>query len=315
MIRFYYKYNEFRQKTFKKNPFISEIISLGLIILWVLAFRSIVLSANNIPSGSMIPTLKIGDFLFVNRMRYSIHLPFTDKTLFHIDKPGRGDIVVFNPSSEDRDTLENRTLVKRVVGLPGDEIFIFNNEIFINDLHFPVKEESDRSILDDLDYPKAYKGTADILGLYKEKILNPETGELEREHYIVKEKSSIYNEFISYESQILTYKTMKGEIITVDKNSNDFLQVVDYSIIPENKYWVMGDNRTDSHDSRFWTNHFVDINDIHGKVWISYFSVNWGGRHQNDEYVNPFVYLFRLITFKLDHEVYVRWDRAGERLF
>ncbi|MFQ3912872.1 signal peptidase I, partial [Leptospira interrogans] len=74
---------------------ISSTFSFILIVILVFAFKSSVLDANNIPSGSMIPTLKIGDFLFVNKMRYSIRMPFTESELIRIDDPQRGDIVTF----------------------------------------------------------------------------------------------------------------------------------------------------------------------------------------------------------------------------
>lgn len=94
-----------------------SIGSLALLILVVFAFKDFVLDANNIPSGSMIPTLKIGDYLFVNKMRYSLRVPFAGNEVAHIDDPVRGDIITFIPPYE-----QDKHYVKRVMGVPGDRI-------------------------------------------------------------------------------------------------------------------------------------------------------------------------------------------------
>lgn len=94
-----------------------SLVSLLLLIIAVFGFKDFILDANNIPSGSMIPTLKIGDYLFVNKMRYSIRAPFTGLELARLDEPERGDIITFIPPHE-----RERHFVKRVMGLPGDRI-------------------------------------------------------------------------------------------------------------------------------------------------------------------------------------------------
>lgn len=94
-----------------------SIGSLALLILVVFAFKDFVLDANNIPSGSMIPTLKIGDYLFVNKMRYSLRVPFAGTEVWHIDDPVRGDIITFIPPYE-----KDKHYVKRVMGVPGDRL-------------------------------------------------------------------------------------------------------------------------------------------------------------------------------------------------
>ena len=103
----------------KSGSFFSFAISLTLLIFSVLAFKDFILDANNIPSGSMVPTLKIGDYLFVNKMRYSIRIPFLGKEIVHIDDPKRGDIITFAPFDE-----KNKHYVKRVMAMPYDRIRI-----------------------------------------------------------------------------------------------------------------------------------------------------------------------------------------------
>ena len=104
--------------------------SIGGAILVALLLRAFVFEPFHIPSGSMIPTLLVGDFIFVNKMSYGLRIPFTDPSKVHKlweQAPLRGDVVVFiNPQHPDID------YVKRVIGLPGDKIEVRDNVLFIN---------------------------------------------------------------------------------------------------------------------------------------------------------------------------------------
>jgi signal peptidase I len=285
MLKLYYKYHEERSKVYQKYSTIAWYVSFAIIIVWVLMFKSVVLSANNIPTGSMIPTLKIGDFLFVNRMRYGLHVPFTDINIWKYAKPERGDIVVFTPPEDAN--LEGKTLVKRVIGIPGDEIFVKDDEIFVNNMAYPVNEVEDRGILSDLDYPGVGRGmTVDDLVLFKEKVIEPLTGEVKVEHFMMK---------------------------NANENMGFLRNPQKMFIVPPGSYMVMGDNRDDSDDSRNWG--YVASEDIHGKVFMIYFSVNWGTRFfYNSGGMNPFTNLFRLVSGKLE-KVSVRWKRIGDRIY
>lgn len=125
--------------------------SIGLAILFALVLRSFVVEAFKIPTGSMIPTLLVGDHLFVNKFIYGVRVPFTKKFLVRFSEPDRGDIVVFTfpgaearehisqqPASQreciDRDSLENeKDFIKRVIGTEGDTIELRKNKIILND--------------------------------------------------------------------------------------------------------------------------------------------------------------------------------------
>ncbi len=97
------------------------------IFLIVLLLRSFLIEPFRIPSGSMMPTLLVGDFILVNKFVYGIRLPVLDYKLFEVSQPERGDIVVF------RYPLDPSTpFIKRVVGLPGDRIAYYNKVLYIN---------------------------------------------------------------------------------------------------------------------------------------------------------------------------------------
>ncbi len=121
--------SETQQEGQKKKSFYKEWIEPFLIAALVALFiRQFVVEAFKIPSGSMIPTLTIGDHLLVNKFIYGPRIPFTDSRIFAGKQPKRGDIIVFKyPENEDKN------FIKRIVGLPGDKIEIKNGKLFIND--------------------------------------------------------------------------------------------------------------------------------------------------------------------------------------
>jgi signal peptidase I len=115
-----------RKLNFKE--FILEVIIPALIL--ALFIRTFVVQAFKIPSESMVPTLQVGDHLFVCKFSYGINIPFINKKIFEWASPKRGDIVVFRyPENPKRD------FIKRVIGLPDEEIHIINKEVYINGVH------------------------------------------------------------------------------------------------------------------------------------------------------------------------------------
>ena len=105
---------------------IEFLASLGPIFGLVLVLRSFVLEPFQIPSKSMVPTLKVGDFIVVNKWTYGLRLPVLRNKFFDVGSPQRGDVVVFFPPHE------SRYFIKRLVGLPGDKIRITNGTLFVN---------------------------------------------------------------------------------------------------------------------------------------------------------------------------------------
>ncbi len=116
----------------RKSSVRQYVESIGLALGVALLLRAFVVEAFQIPSGSMIPTLEVGDHIFVSKFAYAIGVPFTNTKLAELGKPARGDIIVFKyPPEQDID------YIKRVVGLPGETVELRRNEVFIDGKPIP----------------------------------------------------------------------------------------------------------------------------------------------------------------------------------
>ncbi len=175
-----------------------EAILLAIVIAFFI--RTFVIQAYKIPSGSMKPTLLIGDHILVSKFNYGVKLPFIRSTLIPVGTPKRGDIIVFI-YPEDR----SKDFIKRVIGVPGDTVEIRDKKVFLNGqpMNDPHGVHSDNLTIPGAVQPR------DNFGPVK---------------------------------------------------------------VPEGKLFVMGDNRDESYDSRFWG--FVDMKDVLGKALIIYWSWN-----------------------------------------
>ena len=199
----------------------AEAIIIALLL--ALVIRAFVIQAFKIPSGSMKPTLLVGDHILVNKFIYGVRLPYWNDELLHISQPKRQDIVVFRyPVDPSKD------FIKRVIGLPGDTVKIQDKQVLVNDhpLSEPYAVYSDNRIL------PASAGPRDNMGPIE---------------------------------------------------------------VPPRSLFVMGDNRDESYDSRFWK--FVDMADLRGKAFVIYWSWNRDGE----------------ITLS-PAQSYIRWNRIGHLL-
>lgn len=218
----------------RKQWIIENVVSLILALLIVFIIRSSVIEAFKIPSGSMIPTLLIGDHIFVNKFAYGLKIPFsdlfTDHPIYIIkrDPPKSGDIIVFMYPKD-----ESFYYIKRVIGVPGDTVEIRNKVLYINqkmiarDLVDSAKSEKTFKVLDD---PKYTSTNLDIFTEHLNQV----------DHAIMIDKTNLMSE---------NYGP---------------------TLIPEDSLFVMGDNRDFSNDSRFWG--FVPMKNVKGKaivVWLS----------------------------------------------
>jgi signal peptidase I len=204
------------------------------VILAVFLLRSFLVEPFKIPSGSMIPTLKVGDFILVNKYTYGVRLPVINRKVVELGKPQRGDVVVFRyPPDESLD------YIKRVVGLPGDRIEYRNKRLTINGQLLSQEKTEDYFDSDRLNYTPRFK----------EKL-----GEVD--HQILVEPTAP-----SFVSQVFDFPYR-------DKCNYNAEGVV--CEVPPGHYFMMGDNRDNSQDSRFWG--FVPDRNLVGKAFFIWFN-------------------------------------------
>jgi signal peptidase I len=175
--------------------------AIAIAILLALVIRTLVVQAFTIPSGSMMDTLLVGDYILVNKFLYGPELPFTDTRVPGLRDPHRGDIIVFRyPQDEKRD------FIKRIVGTPGDTVQVRGIQVYVN-------------------------------------------GEPIRELYV---------------------KRIDTPLPSTGQGYCGYAYGCEPTVVPPNSYFVMGDNRDNSQDSRYWG--FVTRDKIKGKAFLIYWS-------------------------------------------
>ncbi|HEX7381320.1 MAG TPA: signal peptidase I [Nevskiaceae bacterium] len=189
------------------------------VILFVFVVRSFVVEPFRIPSGSMYPTLHIGDFILVNRWDYGLRCPVGECRLVGDGTPHRGDVIVFKFPGNGPDKGED--FIKRVIGLPGDHIRYVDKRLWINGKEVPERPD----------------------GFY----VTPNGGDYER-----------FEETIG--------GVTHGILINPNVPPQDFSYTV-----PPDSYFVMGDNRDNSYDSRYWGP--VPDKDLKGRAFFIW--MNW----------------------------------------
>ena len=202
--------------------------SLFPVVLIVFALRSFVVEPFRIPSGSMLPTLHIGDFILVNKLSYGIRLPIIYKKVIPTGEPKRGDVMVFRFPPEPKVNY-----IKRLVGMPGDHVEVRDQRVFINGELLETQVE-------DAAFSDVVAGGGRNVSLLSEQL-----GEVKHD--------------------ILIRNRIGGH-----KGFN--------ATIPEGQYFVLGDNRDNSRDSRWWG--FVPEENLVGRaffIWMSWDSVSGGG--------------------------------------
>ena len=250
------------------------LVTIGATLLIALFLKAFVIEAFRIPSASMENTLRIGDFLFVNKFLYGAttpkHLPFTGIAIPHLRLPGltspkRGDVIVFEYPG-DRDEVRSApgiNYVKRCIALPGDTLLIQDKVVFINGREFLLPSNARISpqseFLPNEPYPLIFPKGSPFNPDYYGPVLVP---------------------FRGMELQ-LSPRTIEGWLTFIEREGHSVSEEGDSAIlidgVPSSEYTVerdylfmMGDNRDNSLDSRYWG--FVPEENVVGKAMFVYWS-------------------------------------------
>ena len=227
--------SEARTKLLMQPWWLDWTAGLFLVILVVFVLRSFLFEPFKIPSGSMIPTLLIGDLILVNKFTYGVRLPVIHTKITEGNAPQRGDVMVFRyPPQPSLD------YIKRVIGVPGDEVAYLNKRLTINGKEVPTKAVPD---FFDESQVRYFKQFEEELGAKPHRVLN----NTEAPAFVQGASNFEYRQNCTY--------SVEGVVCKV----------------PEGHYFMMGDNRDNSLDSRYWG--FVPDKNIVGKaffVWMNF---------------------------------------------
>jgi signal peptidase I len=210
---------------FVKSKLRQNVEALLFAVVLALVIRTFIVQPFKIPSGSMIPTLLVGDHLLVSKFIYGTKIPFSDKVVLPLREIKHGDVIVFRyPNSESDPSKNGIHYIKRVVGLPGDKIDVDGRNLIIDGEEMPLDYVGDYN--DERFGTKYDEYQEDLLG---------------KKHIVIYEKGREY--------------TQRGNLPVV---------------VPPGQVFVMGDNRDNSQDSRFWG--FVPIHNIEGEAFMTHWS-------------------------------------------
>ena len=218
----------------KKEPLVIEYSRAFFpVLIAVLVLRAFLYEPFRIPSGSMMPTLLVGDFILVNKYTYGLRFPVWHNRISAGSKPKRGDVIVFRyPQDESQD------YIKRVVGLPGDHVSYYNRRLSINDK--PLEVESNG----------IYQGLGDLNNM----------------------RSGSGCDRSSAECQVYFEQNDLSKYTIMEDPSRSF-GVSGEIFVPEGHYFVMGDNRDNSNDSRVWG--YVPEENLVGKAVMIWMHWDW----------------------------------------
>ena len=219
----------------RKSALREYVEAIGIAVLLALVIRTFVVQAFTIPSGSMMDTLLVGDYILVNKFLFGAELPFTDLHMPGLRNPHQGDIVVFKYPQDER-----RDFIKRIIGTPGDRIQIRGRQVFVNG----------RQLVEP--YTKFADGARSVQDTYC-----------------------------------------------------GYAYGCEPTVVPGDSYFVMGDNRDNSQDSRYWG--FLPRGYIKGKALVIYWSYEAGREDYQDQSAGATIRGFASVFVHFFTRT--RWDR------
>jgi signal peptidase I len=234
-----------RNEKLRQQWWLEYTASFFPVILVVFLVRSFVVEPFKIPSGSMVPTLLVGDFILVNKFDYGIRLPITNTRVTQGRPLERGDVVVFRyPKDESVD------YIKRVIGLPGDVVAYQDKQLTINGKPVPQTSQPDYFDEERIGYAKQF--TQDLFGRKNNILNNPAVPP-----FVIGAEDFPYRDNCQYNDRGVICK------------------------VPAGNYFMMGDNRDNSADSRYWG--FVPDANIVGRaffIWMNFSNLKRIGSFQ-----------------------------------
>jgi signal peptidase I len=258
-----------QENTLTTKKYRGEAIAILWMLLLIIFVRSVITQPFRIPSGSMIPTLLVGDQLFVAQSSYAlgIHIPFVeiDKKLVPVSDPHRGDVIVFR--NQHRQNNLDTYYIKRLIGVPGDKIRVTRGQLEINGEKVPQTPVDDEKVVEKL--APDYIARPSIYRLYRERLPG-----MDHDFWVQRRLTHIQaiNDALS-SYQLVTGKNCveisqytRGE--PIDPN-NVLLNEICTFEVPADQFFFMGDNRDDSFDGRAWG--FVPRDALVGKaafIWL-----------------------------------------------
>jgi signal peptidase I len=249
----------------QRKPF-ETLRALALAVVLALGIRAFIVEPFKIPSGSMIPTLLVGDYILVNKFAYGIREPFSGRLLLGLGEPERGDVMVFRYPDDPRIDY-----IKRVVGLPGDLVEIREGRLWVNGQVVDRVSEGEYSYFD-------YVHDKDVI-------------------------KRRYRELAQNGAEYTVIRNLRPTNVMQSPRWR----------VPPDRYFMMGDNRDNSRDSRLWNNPYVSPEQVKGKA----FRVHWswvvgGGQSAERGFIVDFLNtVWRVISFQIEE---VRWERVGRKV-
>jgi len=238
----------------KKRPvWLTYTADSWIIAVLILVFRGVFFEATYVPTASLEPSVMVGDFVLVNKTAYSYKFPGVDEPLIYKQNPKLGDIVVFNQYKSTQSGLPERW-VKRVVGTPGSVVeYDFYEKRLIIDGVAMNQDKKETFSKDGIEYT-----------VFDETISNYSP--------LLSSQDFINRDIVTMTHKIQTrsdYSVMLSKEMQTVKGCT-YTETTMRCVVPEDSFFMMGDNRDDSYDSRFWG--FVHKKDIIGKAFLTVFN-------------------------------------------